>query len=98
MQLVRSGFGDDVNRRSARSAELRRVVAAVDLKLLNSILAQREPHSASVIIGFSAVNGDAIASAIAAIEGKAALRCLISLENPGRKPISSNSRRPESIA
>src|SRR4029077_17543837 len=72
VQLVRPGLGNDVDRRPACSAQLRRVIAAVDLKLLNGVLAQSETHSAGVIIGFSTVNGDAIASAIAAIERKAA--------------------------
>ena len=74
VQLVRPGLGDDVNRCAARSPELRRVIAAVDLKLQNRVLTQRETHSTRVIIGFPTVNGDAIAAAIAAIERKAALR------------------------
>ncbi len=77
MQLVRAGFGDDVDHSAARSAQFSRIVAAVDLKLLYSILAQRETHSTRVIIRFPTVHRDAIASAIAAVERKAALGCLL---------------------
>src|SRR5579863_5575381 len=64
VQLVCAGFGDDINRGPARTAEFSRIVATVDLKLLHGVLAQGETHSARVVIGFSAVHRDAIASAI----------------------------------
>src|SRR5229473_5464283 len=77
VQLIRAGFRDDVDRRATRSTEISRIIAPVNLKLLNRILAQRETHTARVIIRFSAVDGDAIASAVAAVKGQAALRCLL---------------------
>src|SRR5260370_11182505 len=77
VQLIGAGFRDDVDRCATRAPKVRCIIAAVDLKLLNRILAQRETHSARVIIGFSAVDGDAVASAVAAVKGQAALPGLL---------------------
>lgn len=74
MKGVGSGFGDNVDRRAAGSAQLRRVVVAVDLKLVDRILADRKAHAAGIVIGLAAVYGYAAAPAVAAVDGKSALR------------------------
>src|SRR5208283_3906203 len=73
MQLVRAGFRDDVDRCTARSTELRHVVTAVDLELLDRILAYRQAHTTRVIVGFASIHGHAVASAVAAVKRKPAL-------------------------
>ena len=47
------------------------------MELLNRVLAKGQPNSARVIISFSTVHGDAIASAVAPIKREAALRGLL---------------------
>ena len=77
MRLICSGFRNDVYRRSACSAKLGRVIAAVDLKLVNGILAQIAAHTARVVIRLAAVYRDIVSAAIASVERKPALRCLL---------------------
>ena len=62
-----------------RAAVLGRKTAAVDLKLLDSLLAYRHSHSAGVRIVLDAVNEEGVGTAIAAPEAETRLR---SLRNP----------------
>src|SRR5215472_12918618 len=73
VRIIAAGFGDDVDRCTAGAAEVGSVITAVDLKFLHSVLAHVEAHAAGIIVDFAAVNGNAVAAAIAAIEGKTAL-------------------------
>src|SRR6202049_905651 len=76
MELVRAGFGDDVNGGAARATQFRRIVAAVDLKFLDSVLAERKADTARIIVGLATINRDAVAPAVAAIKRKTALGSL----------------------
>ena len=78
--LICARLGDDIKRPAARSAQLRRIVAAVDLKFLNGILTDRQPDAAGVVVRFAAVHSDAVASSIAAVERESAVRRLLDPE------------------
>ena len=77
MNIIASGFGDDVDGRAAGAAEVRSVIAAVDLEFLHGILAHVQADAASIVIYFAAVHGNAVAAAIASVERKSALRRLL---------------------
>src|SRR5579872_4523780 len=77
VDIVGAGFRDDVDGRAACAAEIGGVVAAIHLKFLDGILADREANTARVVERLAAVDGYAVPAAIAAIEGKAALRRLL---------------------
>src|SRR5262249_14333627 len=100
MQIVGSRLADDVDTGSAGASQLSRVIAAVDLELLHSILAQCEARSAGIIVGFAAIHGHAVATAVASIEREPALRRLLDakilvsrhpsgIRNSGRKQSES---------
>ena len=77
VDLVAAGFCDDVHGRARGAAQIRAVVASVHLKFLDRVLAHGEAHAAGIVARFAAVNRDAVAAAVAAVKGKAALRSLL---------------------
>ena len=77
MQLVRPRLRDDINDRSAGTAQLGRIITSINLKLLHGFLAQRQSHAAGIIVSLSAIHSHAVAPAIASVEGKSALRSLL---------------------
>src|SRR5205085_2645291 len=64
------------DRRTARAAQVRAVVAAINLKLLDVILADGETNATRITIRLTSVNRDAVAAAVTAIKREAALRRL----------------------
>ena len=80
MELVGPGFRYDVDDRAARAAQLRGIVAAVDLELIHGILAQIQTCAAAIIVGFTSVYSHTVSSAVAPVERKAALRRLFNAE------------------
>src|SRR5215470_12939851 len=78
--MVCTGFGDDIDRRTGRRPKLGCIIAAIDLELLNGVLAHGETHAPAVAGGLTTVHSDAVSSAVAAIEGEPALRCLLDSE------------------
>src|SRR5258708_2704072 len=80
MNVIAPGFGYDVNRRAAGSAEISSVIAAVDLKFLHGILGHIQSYAARVIVHLSAVDGYAVAPTIAAIKRETALGRLLHAE------------------
>src|SRR5215469_100436 len=77
MKVVGSGLGHDIDRSAARRAQISLVVASVDLEFLHRVLAQRRAHSTCIVACLAAIYRDAVATAIASVEGKAALRGLL---------------------
>jgi len=77
MFLVRARLRHDVDGCAARPSKFGRVVAPVNLEFQHGTLAQVRPHSAGIVIKLAAIHGHTIPSAIAAIEGKPALRRLL---------------------
>ncbi len=80
VQIIGAGLGDDINCRAARTTQFRPIIASVDLELLHGILAQVQSDTARVVVGFPAVDRDAVPPAVAAIEGQTALWCLFDAE------------------
>ena len=77
MQVVGARLCHDIDRRAARSAQVRGIIAAVYLELLHRILAHRETHASGIRSGFAAIYRHIVSSAIAAVERQAALRRLL---------------------
>ena len=80
MQIVCTRFGHDVDGRATGSAQVGRVIAPVDLEFLHCVLAQGQTHAAGIVVGLAAVNCDTVASAIASVKRKPALRSLLYAE------------------
>src|SRR5262249_23688775 len=76
-QEVGSALGDDVDHTSSRRAVFGGVVSTVDLELLDDLLADRRPHAAASVIGFSAIHTDAVSPPVTAVEGEAAIGRLL---------------------
>src|SRR5260370_35734900 len=68
--------GDDVDGCAARAPEFSCIIAPINLEFLHAILAEVRADSAGIIIELTTIHGNAVSSAIAAIEGKPALRRL----------------------
>src|SRR4051794_1411424 len=66
MKLIGTGFRHDVDYAAGSAAELGRVVAAVDLKLLHGRLRDRRPDSSGVVDVARPVNADVIPTAVTA--------------------------------
>jgi len=77
MHVVRAGFGNDVDARASRSAQIGGVVAAIHLEFLHRVLAQGEAHATGIVVGFTTVDGHAVSPAIASVKRKPALRRLL---------------------
>src|SRR5215472_7798598 len=73
VHVIRPALGHNIDGRAAGAAQIGCIVGAVDLKFLYSFLAQREPHPAGIVIGFSTVHRHTVAPAVASIKGKTAL-------------------------
>ena len=61
-------FGDDIDGRAARATQFRGIVAAVDLKLLDCFLAQGQADTTRIVVGFAAIDRDAVAAAVATVK------------------------------
>ena len=55
---VRTPLRDNIDHRAARAAELRGVIASVDLEFLDRFLADRRPHAAPGVVHFPAIHTD----------------------------------------
>src|SRR5260370_2185710 len=69
--------GDDVDGCADRAHEFGRIIAPINLEFRHAILAEVRADSAGIIIELTTIHGNAVSSAIAAIEGKPALRRLL---------------------
>jgi len=76
VDVISARFCDDIDGRAGCAAQIGAIVAAIHLELLHGVLTHRQANAASIVAGLAAVNGDAVAAAVAAVEGKAALRSL----------------------
>ena len=80
VHVIAAGLGDDVDGGAAGAPQFRVVIAAVDLELLDRVLAHGEAHAARIVIHFAAIHGHAVAAAVAAIEREPALGRLFHAE------------------
>ena len=77
VDVVGPGFCHDVDGGAAGPAEVRPVIAAINLKFLHGILRHIQPDTARIIVHLAAIDGNAVAAAVAAIKGEAALGRLL---------------------
>src|SRR4030095_15411965 len=68
VDFITGRLGNNIDDSSAGAPQLCRIIATINLKLLNSFLAQGGAHSAIEVIRFGSVNRNAIAATIAAIK------------------------------
>src|SRR5258708_10548754 len=77
MEIVSARFRHNVNGSAARRTQIRPIIAAFHLKLLDGILAQGQPHAAAIATGLACIDGDAVSPAVTSVEGETALGCLL---------------------
>src|SRR5262249_35892756 len=73
---VPTGSRNNIDDSATGSPQLRGIVAAIDLELLDCFLAQRRPHPTEGVIRLHAITTDAVSSSIASIEKQPAMRHL----------------------
>ena len=72
VKVVSAGLGHNIDGSAGGPAEVRAVVAAIDLKFLHCVLAHGQAHAAAVSRGLSTVDRYAVAATVAAVERQAA--------------------------
>jgi len=74
VKIVGARLGHNIDGSSGSSPKVRAVVAAINLKLLHRVLANRKALASAIAGRLTTVDRYAVSSAIAAVEGKTACR------------------------
>ena len=83
VEIVAARLGYDIDHAATCAAELGRVGGAIDLKFLDGLLADSGAHATAGVVRLAAVDGDAVAAAVASVEGESAVRRLLDAEAVG---------------